>query len=119
MKIRQGEIWLVEFFPKIGSEIAKQRPAVVVSADEIGKLPLKTVVPITEWSAQYGSYPWMIRLENSAANGLSKTSTIDCFQIKNFSHDRFVKKIGELDTDTIRKVHNTIVKTLSPLYNIV
>ena len=118
MDIKQGEIWLVEFFPKVGSEIAKQRPAVVVSADEIGKLPLKTVVPITEWSAQYGSYPWMIRLENSAANGLSKTSTIDCFQIKNFSHDRFVKKIGELDSDVVFKIHATILKTLNPLYNL-
>ncbi|MGE4398394.1 MAG: type II toxin-antitoxin system PemK/MazF family toxin [Campylobacterales bacterium] len=116
MNIKQGEIWLVEFFPKVGSEIAKQRPAVVVSADEIGKLPLKTVAPITEWSTQYGSYPWMIRLENSASNGLSKTSAIDCFQIKNFSHDRFVKKIGQLDADAVYKVHATIAKTLNPLY---
>ncbi|MEA2028275.1 MAG: type II toxin-antitoxin system PemK/MazF family toxin, partial [Campylobacterota bacterium] len=30
MSIKQGEIWLVEFFPQVGSEIAKLRPAIVV-----------------------------------------------------------------------------------------
>ncbi len=118
MNIKQGEIWLVEFFPKVGSEIAKQRPALVVSANEIGKLPLKTVVPITEWSEQYGSYPWMIKIENDSINGLTKPSAIDCFQIKNFSHDRFVKKIGQLDADAVYKVHTTIAKTLNPLYSL-
>ena len=118
MNIKQGEIWLVEFFPKVGSEIAKQRPAVIVSADEIGILPLKTVVPITEWSSQYSSYPWMIKIENNIQNGLSKTSAVDCFQIKNFSHDRFINKIGQLDSDTIYKIHTTIAKTLNPLYRL-
>lgn len=118
MNIKQGEIWLVEFFPKVGSEIAKQRPAVIVSADEIGILPLKTVVPITEWSLQYSSYPWMIKIENNIQNGLSKTSAVDCFQIKNFSHDRFINKIGQLDSDTIYKIHTTIAKTLNPLYRL-
>lgn len=118
MNIKQGEIWLIEFFPKVGSEIAKQRPAVIVSADEIGILPLKTVVPITEWSLQYSSYPWMIKIENNIQNGLSKTSAVDCFQIKNFSHDRFINKIGQLDSDTIYKIHTTIAKTLNPLYRL-
>lgn len=118
MNIKQGEIWLIEFFPKVGSEIAKQSPAVIVSADEIGILPLKTVVPITEWSLQYSSYPWMIKIENNIQNGLSKTSAVDCFQIKNFSHDRFINKIGQLDSDTIYKIHTTIAKTLNPLYRL-
>ena len=116
MNIRQGEIWLIKFFPKIGSEISKIRPAIVVSHDEIGRLPLKTIVPITDWKANYAYYPWMVQIVDSAENRLSKVSAIDCFQIKNFANERFVEKIGEVDEVMIREVHETIAKSLNPAY---
>jgi len=116
MSIKQGEIWMVEFFPKVGSEITKLRPAIVVSHNEIGRLPLKTIVPITDWKNNYAHYPWMLKIETATLNGLSKTSAIDCFQIKNFANERFVKKLGELDEVMIKKVHVTIAKTLNPVY---
>ena len=45
-EILQGEIWLVDFEPKIGSEIAKLRPALVINSDhgknyDIKILPIK------------------------------------------------------------------------------
>ena len=79
MNINQGEVWMVEFFPKVGSEITKLRPAIVVSHNEIGRLPLKTIVPITDWKNNYAHYPWMLKIEADTLNGLSKTSAIDCF----------------------------------------
>ncbi|MEA3434498.1 MAG: type II toxin-antitoxin system PemK/MazF family toxin [Campylobacterota bacterium] len=118
MNINQGEIWLVEFFPKIGSEITKLRPAIVVSHNEIGRLPLKTIVPITDWKTNYKNYPWMIQVKNNRLNGLSKNSAIDCFQIKNFSHDRFVRNMGTIHSSMLEKIHQTIVKTLNPVYTL-
>lgn len=118
MTILQSEIWMVAFYPKVGSEIAKLRPAVVVSSNEIGRLPLKTIVPITEWSAQYAHYPWMVKLEVTGLNGLSKISAVDCFQIKNFSHERFSEKLGMVDAKMMELIHATIVKTLNPLYSL-
>jgi len=44
--------------------------------------------------------------------------TIDCFQIKNFANERFVEKIGEVDEVMVKKVHQTIGKTLNPLYTL-
>ena len=44
----RGEIWLVNFDPTIGSEIRKTRPAVVVSSDAVGRLPIKLVAPVTD-----------------------------------------------------------------------
>jgi len=46
---KRGEIWLVRFDPSIGAEIRKLRPAVVLSLDKIGRLPLRIVVPVTDW----------------------------------------------------------------------
>ncbi|SFZ97728.1 Death on curing protein, Doc toxin [hydrothermal vent metagenome] len=117
MNIKQGEVWLVEFYPKVGSEITKLRPAIVVSHDEIGRLPLKTIVPVTDWKSNYRHYPWMISISNELSNGLTKLSAIDCFQIKNFSNDRFVKKLGEVNGEVLKNVHCTIMKTFNPLSN--
>jgi len=33
----------------MGAEIKKTRPAIIVNDNALGKLPLKIVVPITEW----------------------------------------------------------------------
>jgi hypothetical protein len=38
---QRGEIWLVNFDPTMGAEIQKTRPAVVVSSDAVGRLPMK------------------------------------------------------------------------------
>lgn len=119
MNINQGEIWEVEFYPNIGSEIGKRRPALIVNSDLIGKLPLKTVVPVTNWSKNFVHYPWIVNIKHTTENKLSKESGIDCFQIRNFSIERFVKKIGTVDRDLLFKVHQTIAKTLNPKYNII
>jgi mRNA interferase MazF len=42
---KRGEIWLVSLDPTIGAEIRKTHPAIIISSDYIGKLPLKLVVP--------------------------------------------------------------------------
>ncbi|MEA3456655.1 MAG: type II toxin-antitoxin system PemK/MazF family toxin [Campylobacterota bacterium] len=118
MNIEQGEIWEVEFFPNAGSEMGKKRPALIVNHPSIGKLPLRTIVPITHWSETYRNYPWMIKLVNSPESGLSKISAADCFQIRNFSHHRFIQKIGEIESDLLREVHEIILKTLNPEYTL-
>lgn len=118
MSISQGEVWLVKFYPQVGSEISKLRPAVVVSHDTIGKLPLKTIVPITDWKKNYVHYPWILQIKTDKDNGLSKTSAIDCFQVKNFSNERLVEKLGIIDDVLLEDIHQTIAKTLNPNYKI-
>ena len=118
MSISQGEVWLVKFYPQVGSEISKLRPAIVISHDTIGRLPLKTIVPITDWKANYAHYPWMIQIKSNKDNGLSKLSAIDCFQVKNFSNDRLVEKIGVIDDTLLKHIHQTVAKTLNPNYTL-
>ena len=65
---KRGEIWLVDFDPAVGAEIRKARPAVVVSVDSIGKLPLRIVVPITDWKDAYAAYAWFVDLTPTDLN---------------------------------------------------
>jgi mRNA interferase MazF len=91
---KRGEIWLVDFDPALGAEIRKVRPAVVISMDSIGRLPLRMVVPVTDWKPLYGSFPWFVELPATASNGLAKDSGADCFQTKSVSEARFVRPLG-------------------------
>jgi mRNA interferase MazF len=94
--ISMGEIWLVNLDPTIGQEIKKTRPAVVVSSNSIGKLPLKIIVPITDWKPSYADYPWMIYLAPDQQNGLSKDSGADTFQVRSVDQVRLTRKLGQL-----------------------
>jgi mRNA interferase MazF len=71
---RRGEIWVVRFDPAVGAEIRKLRPAVVASVDSIGRLPLRIVVPITDWQPTFASLPWFVFIPASPASGLAKDS---------------------------------------------
>jgi mRNA interferase MazF len=79
---KRGEVWLVDFDPAFGAEIQKVRPALVISVDSVGRLPLRMVVPLTDWKPQYASFPWFVLTPADSANGLSKGSGADAFQTK-------------------------------------
>jgi hypothetical protein len=70
---KRGEIWLVNFDPTIGAEIKKTRPAVVVSSDAVGRLPIKLVAPLTDWKTYYAANIWHVRIDPDSVNGLAKT----------------------------------------------
>jgi mRNA interferase MazF len=93
---KRGEIWWVDLEPTRGDEIRKTRPAVVVSADTIGRLRLRIVVPITDWKERYATLPWIVPLDPDPTSGLAKPSAADAFQIRSVSLDRMVARAGVL-----------------------
>jgi mRNA interferase MazF len=102
--MKRGEVWLVNLDPTVGAEIRKTRPAVLVSSDMVGILPLRVIVPITEWKDRYGMAPWMVRIEPTPANGLAKTSAADCFQIRSISTGRLVRKVGQVAAEEMDRI---------------
>lgn len=77
---KRREIWLINFDPTVGSEIQKMRPAIVISSDAIGKLPIKLVAPITNWKPSFSQNFWHVKIEPDATNSLTKISAIDALQ---------------------------------------
>lgn len=96
MKPRRGEVRLVRFDPSVGAEIQKLRPAVVMNVAGLGRLPLVIVVPITDWKPSYVGFPWFVNLPAIQANGLSKESGADAFQVKSVSENRLDRRLGVL-----------------------
>ena len=101
---RRGEVWLVNLDPTLGSEIRKTRPAVVISSDAVGRLPIKLVAPITEWNLRFAPNVWHVHLEPDGANGLSKASAIDVLQVRGVDTVRFVHKLGELTAEQMEEI---------------
>jgi mRNA interferase MazF len=104
--MKRGEIWLINLDPSMGAEIRKTRPAVIVSSDTIGVLPLKVIVPLTDWKDRYEIAPWMIKVEPDAQNGLEKPSAADTFQVRSLAQERFVRKLGKMDARQMAQINN-------------
>ena len=109
----RGEIWLLNLDPAIGAEIKKTRPGVIVNDDAVGVLPLKVVVPETQWKERYAVAPWMIRLEPDAENGLGKPSAADTFQVRSLSQTRFVQRLGKLSEETMQRISKGLAVVLA------
>ena len=100
----RGQIWLYRADPRVGDEIGKTRPCIIVSNDDIGVLRLKVIVPITGWTDVFAKIPWMVRIEPTSENGLSKLSAADAFQVRSVSQERLIKQVGTVSEKTIQEI---------------
>ena len=106
--MKRSDIWLIHLDPTIVAEINKTRPVIIVSNDEIGILPLKIVIPITEWKDNFVNAKWIVKIEKDYINRLDKTSSADTLQVRCVSQERFIKKIGEIDAYTMEKISKSL-----------
>jgi len=111
--MKQGEIWLINLDPTIGAEIKKTRPAIIVNDDTLGKLPLKIIVPLTDWKGRYDIAPWMVKINPDTKNGLGKESAADCFQVRSISQERFIKRLGLVSNHLMDEVRLSLSRVLS------
>ena len=111
--MRRGDVWLINLDPTVGSEIRKTRPAVIVNDDAIGTLPLKVIVPITEWKPRYAVAPWLVRLDPDPENGLDKPSAADAFQVRSVSQTRFVRQLGKVSAQAIQDITQALALVLA------
>jgi mRNA interferase MazF len=80
--LKTGEIYWVNLDPTVGDEIKKKRPVIILNGGHDKHLKLAIVVPVTAWSPYWDENPFFVTLEPNSKNGLSKKSSVDCFQIR-------------------------------------
>jgi mRNA interferase MazF len=100
----RGDVWNVELDPTRGDEMGKTRPAVVLNSNQTGRLRLRFIVPITGWHDRFARWPWIVRIQPSSSNGLSKTSAADTFQARGLSLERFRARVGVLPAETVAEI---------------
>ena len=102
----------MNFNPAKGSEIQKIRPAVVISSDRVGVLPIKVVVPITKWQDRFLANIWHVSIKPNATNGLTKNSAVDVLQIRGVDEKRFIAKLGRLNATRMEEISAAIVAVI-------
>ncbi len=110
--MKRNAIWLNNLDPTIGAEIKKIRPAVIVNDDNLGLLPLRIVIPITDWKERYSEALWMVKINPNNSTNLSKESSADCFQIRSVSKDRFIRRLGKVSDFTMIEIQQALLTVL-------
>ena len=90
----------------------KTRPAVVISSDHIGRLPVKLVAPITGWKVAFARNVWHVRLDPDETNGLDKTSAVDALQVRSVAVERFVERIGSIPEATLADIAGAVAAVI-------
>lgn len=88
----------------MGREIQKTRPAVVVSSDAVGRLPIKLVAPLTDWNDYFAPNIWYVRIDPDNYNGLAKVSAVDALQLRGMDRQRFIRKLGQVSSTTLEEI---------------
>ncbi|WP_282777867.1 MULTISPECIES: type II toxin-antitoxin system PemK/MazF family toxin [unclassified Nocardia] len=108
--MRRGDIVLVDFDPVRGNEVAKRRPAVVVSNDganrravELGR-GVVTVVPVT--SNVEKTFPFQVLLED--VPGLRVPSKAQAEQVRSVSVERVGRVLGRLPAGTVTRLDRAL-----------
>jgi mRNA interferase MazF len=101
---KRGEIWLVDLEPAKGDELKKQRPAVVISSNDLGALSIKLVTPLTTWNPSFQNKVWHVQIAPDKGNGLSQLSSADTLQTRSVSLKRFVRRLGIVNQETLEKL---------------
>ena len=111
--MKRGAVWEVNLDPTIGAEIKKIRPCVVVSRDALARLPLKIIVPLTEWDQRFETAPWHVPVEPTPENGLSKKSSADTYQVRSISEKRLVRRLGILSDQVMERIGDGLALSLA------
>jgi mRNA interferase MazF len=95
--VARSEVYLVNLDPTVGSEIQKTRPCVVVSPDEMNR-HIRTVI-VAPLTSRGRLYPTRVRVTFEA-----RESLIVLDQIRTVDVSRLVRRLGELDSDSMAAV---------------
>jgi mRNA interferase MazF len=104
--MRQGEIWMSDLNPVMGSEQAGRRPVVILSGNLMNKfLQVVVTAPLTSKIKNYQGNPV---LEPSNKNGLKLESELLVFHIRSVSKERLIEKVGEISGQELKMALATL-----------
>lgn len=102
----RGEVHLVRLDPKLGSEIRKTRPCVVVSPDELNEY-LRTVI-VAPMTTGGQAYPWRVRCRFQRRAGF-----VALDQLRTVDGERLLRRLGRLTPQTVTAVLQRLHETFA------
>jgi len=104
----RGDVYTVDLNPRVGAEMGKVRPAVVVQNDTGNRFsPVTIIAPISSVKEITKPLPVMVFL-GAKEGGLPFESYVDCGQIRTVDKNRLVDKLGNLGVARMQEVNNAL-----------
>ena len=111
VKIKRGDIFLINLNPTKGSEQGGVRPCLIIQNDIYNEYsPTAIIAPITS-KLYEKEYPTNVFIKKEES-GLDRDSTILLNQIRTIDKSRFFKKVGSLNPYLMNKVDNALKASL-------
>ena len=104
-EINQYDIFWVSLDPTIGSEIAKKRPCVIISPNELNR-HLRTVI-IAPLTSTIKDYPWRVD-----CFVLDKKGSIALDQMRTIDKNRIGNVLGYLKQSEIERIKSVLMEML-------
>ena len=102
--LTRGEVWLVRLPRAVGAELQRVRPAVIVNSPAFDTAPVRIIVPLTTWLAEFDGSSNKHLIEASERNGLDADSAAEFLQVRSVSVERLVQRVGDLDADLVEEI---------------
>ena len=106
VKVKRGDVFLVDFNPARGSEQAGYRPAIVVQND-VGNRYSPTVIVAVVTTAAGKTYPFLVKLKAGEV-GLEKGSAVNAAQVLTVDKARLVKMLGSLSAEKMGELDKAL-----------
>lgn len=103
---RRGEIWLASLGAARKGKPGKNRPAIVISVDEISTGLEDELIVVVPLSSSRVASP--LRPEISPGEGVERLSVAVCRGIRAVARKRLLRRIGEAKPDTLREVEGAL-----------
>lgn len=108
----RGDIWIVDWSPGRGSELAGVRPALVIQTDAANLNPRYPNTIVLTISTKGKAVPFHISVNPSRESGLKEKSFVKCEQVLTITKDRLVRRVGHLDQKQLQEVKAALRKVL-------
>ena len=106
IKYNRFDILLISLNPTQGAEIQKTRPCVVISPNEMN-YAIRTLI-VAPMTSHIRSYPTRVPVTFN-----SKKGSIVIDQIRTIDQSRVIKKLGELNNQTAKRVTGILIEMFS------
>ncbi len=109
--LKRGEVWLANLNPTQGSEQAGIRPVIIFQNDLVSQFSTTTItIPLT--TNQRRAMLPICLLIKQGDGGLVQDSVALCYQMRVLDKTRLMRKLGQLNPETIAQLEEVVLLTL-------
>jgi len=106
--LNKWDIYYVNLWRNIGSELNKTRPCIVYSIKKANFWKTVIVIPLKSYKATKKINDFQMIIKSTPQNGLLKDSIVDISAIRQVSKKRFLNKIWKLEENYIKLIDQKV-----------